>query len=916
MPPPDSSNSNSSSSNSSSSEQHLKRTSSIPVLGSRPARSGETSRGSSSTSSSSTSSLRGSSASLAVDRLAQMGADERATLNAHVCLKLGAWQRTLLQQHAAQAPDGGAGETAMCSIVVCLREATELRSDWYKAWHAYALMNFEVLTHYERQGVPGSAYVAYTIAAIQAFFKSIALDTDQPIQDALRILTLMFKHGAQPEVEATLVQGFNFVSVDTWLEVIPQIIARIGSQGAVGRLANMLLSAVGNAHPHALAYPLAVSIKSDQDNNNNNNNSSSSTNSRSSTSSDDGDRDTAPGEAWHARSRSEGFSKRTSATLPRFGEAGRAKRPTPARELMQRMRARVPTLVEQTLLVSRELLRVAILWHESWHGGLEEASRVYFNSDGGGSGGGGSSSSSSRSAGTEEGFRRMMAVLEPLHAMVEARPPESLREVSFVESYGRDLHDAHEFCRRYAVGRCKADIDEAWYLYTQVFRKLNAQLPQLTVLNIANVSPQLARQRNMELAVPGTYCAGRPVVRIARVDPSVTVITSKQRPRKLTIVGSNGVDYKFLLKGHEDLRQDERVMQLFGLVNNLLANDSETSKQRAAITRYAVVPLSPNSGLIGWVPHCDTLHGLIREYRDARHIVLNTEHRAMLQAAPNFEKLTVPQKVEVFEHAISTTDGQDLEHVLWLKSATSEAWLERRTCYTRTLALMSMVGYILGLGDRHPSNIMLDRSTGQVVHIDFGDCFEVAMHRDKFPERIPFRLTRMLVNAMEVSGIEGSYRFTCEKVMRVLRTNKDSLMAVLEAFVYDPLINWRLLSRPPQQQQQQLGQQKGPSDAGSFGAPSSLSSDTLSTDACTTTTTSAASVGGGAGGETEEEEMDHDPLNRRALSVIKRVSKKLTGCDFGSATALDVKEQVSKLIEQATSHENLCQCYVGWCPFW
>jgi len=64
---------------------------------------------------------------------------------------------------------------------------------------------------------------------------------------------------------------------------------------------------------------------------------------------------------------------------------------------------------------------------------------------------------------------------------------------------------------------------------------------------------------------------------------------------------------------------------------------------------------------------------------------------------------------------------------------------------------MSMVGYILGLGDRHPSNLMLDRFTGKVVHIDFGDCFEVAMHREKFPERIPFRLTRMLINAMEVS---------------------------------------------------------------------------------------------------------------------------------------------------------------------
>ena len=38
---------------------------------------------------------------------------------------------------------------------------------------------------------------------------------------------------------------------------------------------------------------------------------------------------------------------------------------------------------------------------------------------------------------------------------------------------------------------------------------------------------------------------------------------------------------------------------------------------------------------------------------------------------------------------------------------------------------MSMAGYILGLGDRHPSNLMLDRVSGRVVHIDFGDCFEI-----------------------------------------------------------------------------------------------------------------------------------------------------------------------------------------------
>lgn len=51
---------------------------------------------------------------------------------------------------------------------------------------------------------------------------------------------------------------------------------------------------------------------------------------------------------------------------------------------------------------------------------------------------------------------------------------------------------------------------------------------------------------------------------------------------------------------------------------------------------------------------------------------------------------------------------------------------------------MSMVGYILGLGDRHPSNIMLDRFSGKIIHIDFGDCFEIAMRRE-VPWEDPFQ---------------------------------------------------------------------------------------------------------------------------------------------------------------------------------
>lgn len=100
---------------------------------------------------------------------------------------------------------------------------------------------------------------------------------------------------------------------------------------------------------------------------------------------------------------------------------------------------------------------------------------------------------------------------------------------------------------------------------------------------------------------------------------------------------------------------------------------------------------------------------------------------------------------------LNSTSGEDLHKILWYNSTSCESWILRRAQYTKSLAVMSVVGYVLGLGDRHPSNLMLERQSCQILHIDFGDCFEVAMHRDKFPEKIPFRLTRMLVLAMEVS---------------------------------------------------------------------------------------------------------------------------------------------------------------------
>ena len=54
------------------------------------------------------------------------------------------------------------------------------------------------------------------------------------------------------------------------------------------------------------------------------------------------------------------------------------------------------------------------------------------------------------------------------------------------------------------------------------------------------------------------------------------------------------------------------------------------------------------------------------------------------------------------------------------------------------------------------------------------------------------------------------------------------------------------------------------------------------------------------------------------MEVITRIQSKLSGRDFSNSilNELNVEQQVKKLIDEATSVENLCQLFVGWCAYW
>ncbi len=58
------------------------------------------------------------------------------------------------------------------------------------------------------------------------------------------------------------------------------------------------------------------------------------------------------------------------------------------------------------------------------------------------------------------------------------------------------------------------------------------------------------------------------------------------------------------------------------------------------------------------------------------------------------------------------------------------------------------------------------------------------------PEIVPFRLTPNMVDAMGVTGVEGTYRCTLQVALHILRDNKETLLSVLEPFLRDPTVAW------------------------------------------------------------------------------------------------------------------------------
>jgi len=347
------------------------------------------------------------------------------------------------------------------------------------------------------------------------------------------------------------------------------------------------------------------------------------------------------------------------------------------------------------------------------------------------------------------------------------------------------------------------------------------------------------------LEIPGQYDslsqAPDPIwhAKIVSFETNATIFTqSKQKPKKITLRGSDGREYAFIAKGSEDLRQDERIQRLYRAMDSLLTQSPSARAKALRIRTFHVLPLTRRSGLIEFVHGTEPVGRiLLNSSDDAKKNIGNVSarHEAFIKARGMFG-LSGKKRKEIDGDALIQEDKMgvmcDLTKVprpahddyltamanaelnaskkvlrglghpghspakdairqkLQVASGCPEAFLAARRVFAASLAASSISGWIVGLGDRHCENILLDVAHGSLIHVDFGYAFGTGTSTLPIPEIVPFRATRTFLGALEPLDAKEWLEADMARVLTALQSGKNLLEGAMDIFIRDPILDW------------------------------------------------------------------------------------------------------------------------------
>ena len=704
-------------------------------------------------------------------------------------------------------------------LLMCVQDSPSLPDAWFEfgAWNycwGHRLIEIEDLEKADNDEPfehEETLYTFYRMAA-KSFFKYLHLDSSSDVENnnilvTLRLLRLIVKHAS--ELREVLEDGLSKTPTGPWKNIILQLFARLGHpEPYVRQRISDLLCRIGLESPHLILFPAVAG---------------SLTNSS----------DSLIIKKKEIEMKSNSFNE-DSGNEYNFDDVEVEEEEKEDKSIMQNcFMALVETLSQQNSeLISQaktfvhELKRITILWDELWIGTLlghlnemkrqvsalqEEMSRVDENSN---------LTEEEKDKIIKEKnrvfFTRIVYVLEQTYT-ITSETPETPHESWFQKNCSNPILNTIRVLKE---PNDPFKPEYSLTAYQQLLHFLQKKATQWnsvqSQLFMMSISPVLADLKSTTIPMPGaTSNDFDNITKISKVHRTVTILHTKTKPKKIAFYGSDGKTHTYLLKGHEDLHLDERIMHFLSIVNQMFAKHLNKKRDQSLFRarHYSVTPLGTKSGLIHWVDGGYALYGFYKRWlinRDSSAQPIKTQSgQKPVQATHNYKPCEIFNQellergisglsrrewplgtlIDILQKLINETPSDLLSRQLWCSSINAYDYWTLTQTFTQSNAVMCMIGYIIGLGDRHLDNVLVDLSTGEVIHIDYNVCFEKGKTLG-VPERVPCRLTQNIVNAFSISGVEGTFRMSCEHVIRVLRKGRETLLKLLEAFLYDPLIDW------------------------------------------------------------------------------------------------------------------------------
>jgi transformation/transcription domain-associated protein len=311
--------------------------------------------------------------------------------------------------------------------------------------------------------------------------------------------------------------------------------------------------------------------------------------------------------------------------------------------------------------------------------------------------------------------------------------------------------------------------------------------------------------------IPGQYSptsAGvfdsRPIpelhAKLARFKQILEVTTTgatKQHVHRITMVGSDGKEYKFLLQlaAPYSTRSDERSAQMQFIMCKTLRGDIRACRRGLVVRPNVVIPLAQRMRMSATEDSYQSLEAIFNSVQrstidlPAQFHEMVDERLSILGDVDNDERLSAEKnaKLEVYTEICQQFPSNILTKYMMQILPSTEALCQYRKEFSSQLAANSVLQYTLAAVERTPTRFVICNKTGRVLAHDFRSSYN---HGLLEKQAVPFRLTRNITEFIGPFLLDGVFVPSFASICGAMSSRQNILEPMLHLLLRDDVISW------------------------------------------------------------------------------------------------------------------------------